>query len=128
MEHKHLLFNGEIANPVLTEEFSNKFLKDLVELIGMKILKGPFSVYLNEEGNRGLTGIVLIETSHISFHIWDEKNPGQIKLDLYTCGKLDLDLVLKYLKKEFTIISGEYILIDRSNGFTQERSGKINKD
>ena len=27
------------------------------------------------EGNRGITGIAVIETSHIAIHVWDEFNP-----------------------------------------------------
>jgi S-adenosylmethionine/arginine decarboxylase-like enzyme len=91
----------------------------------MKIIKGPFASYVNVEGNRGLTGIVMIETSHIAFHIWDEVRPGLIQFDLYTCGQLELDKVLSIFKETFDIVTLDYILFDRENGFVEESSGTI---
>jgi S-adenosylmethionine/arginine decarboxylase-like enzyme len=122
--HKHLLVNAKVTNPVKSEAQGIEFLTNLVEKIDMKIIKGPFSSYVNKEGNRGLTGIVMIETSHIAFHIWDEVRPGLVQFDLYTCGELDLQKVLSIFKETFEVSSLEYILFDRENGFVEESSGK----
>jgi S-adenosylmethionine/arginine decarboxylase-like enzyme len=89
----------------------------------MKIIKGPFASYVNAEGNKGLTAIVMIETSHIAFHIWDEPNPGLLQFDLYTCGSLDLDKVMDTLNEYFTVESMDYIMFDRENGFVVEAEG-----
>ena len=121
--HKHLLVNARVTNPMNTEEHGIEFLKFLVDQINMKIIKGPFASYVDAEGNKGLTAIVMIETSHIAFHIWDEPNPGLLQFDLYTCGSLDLDKAISILKEYFTIESGEYVLYDRENGFVEEASG-----
>ncbi len=80
------------------ETFISKWMENLVEEIGMKIIKGPFTAYVTKEGNRGLTAIVMIETSHIALHVWDETNPGMIQFDLYTCSTLPVDLVIKSLE------------------------------
>jgi S-adenosylmethionine/arginine decarboxylase-like enzyme len=93
----------------------------------MKIIKGPFASYVDKPGNRGLTAIVMIETSHIAFHIWDEENPGLMQFDLYTCGELDLQKVLSVLGEDFNIISMDYNLFDRENGFVLEDSGSLPK-
>jgi S-adenosylmethionine/arginine decarboxylase-like enzyme len=122
--HKHLLVNAKVTNPVKSEAQGIEFLTNLVEKIDMKIIKGPFASYVNKEGNRGLTGIVMIETSHIAFHIWDEVRPGLVQFDLYTCGELDLQKVLSIFKETFEVASLEYILFDRENGFVEESSGK----
>jgi S-adenosylmethionine/arginine decarboxylase-like enzyme len=122
--HKHLLVNAKVTNPVKSEAQGIEFLTNLVEKIDMKIIKGPFASYVNKEGNRGLTGIVMIETSHIAFHIWDEVRPGLVQFDLYTCGELDLQKVLSIFKETFEVSSLEYILFDRENGFVEESSGK----
>ena len=121
--HKHLLVNARVKDPMNTQEEGISFLKNLVNDIDMKILQGPFASYVNEPGNKGLTAIVLIETSHIAFHIWDESDPALIQFDLYTCGKLDLDQVLGIFKKAFKVESIEYVLYDRENGFQEEASG-----
>ena len=123
--HKHLLVNAKISNPVKSEAQGIEFLANLVDKIDMKIIKGPFASYVNVEGNRGLTGIVMIETSHIAFHIWDEVRPGLIQFDLYTCGQLELDKVLSIFKETFDIVTLDYILFDRENGFVEESSGTI---
>jgi len=122
--HKHLLVNAKINNSVMAEYQGIDFLTNLVNQIDMKIIKGPFASYVNKEGNRGLTGIVMIETSHIAFHIWDEVRPGLIQFDLYTCGQLELDKVISIFKKTFDIVEMDYILFDRENGFVVEQSGR----
>ncbi|MFM7852880.1 MAG: hypothetical protein ACKO96_13420, partial [Flammeovirgaceae bacterium] len=64
--HKHLLVNAKVKNPINKEEEGLEFLKKLVDRIDMKIIKGPFASYVDAAGNKGLTAIVMIETSHIA--------------------------------------------------------------
>ena len=121
--HKHLLINAKVEKPMKTEGQAMAFLEKLVDRIDMKIIKGPFASYVDKPGNRGLTAIVMIETSHIAFHIWDEEDPGLMQFDLYTCGELNLPQVLLTLGENFNIISMEYNLFDREKGFVLEDSG-----
>ena len=122
--HKHLLVNAKVKNPINTEEEGINFLRNLVEKIDMKIIKGPFASYVDKEGNKGLTAIVMIETSHIAFHIWDELDPGLIQFDLYTCGRLELDKVISIFKDTFNLVEMDYVLFDRENGFVVEQKGR----
>jgi S-adenosylmethionine/arginine decarboxylase-like enzyme len=122
--HKHLLVNAKVKNPINSEQQGIDFLTNLVNRIDMKIIKGPFASYVDKDGNKGLTGVVMIETSHIAFHIWDEVDPGLVQFDLYTCGKLDLEKVLSIFKETFNVESLDFILFDRENGFVEEVSGK----
>jgi S-adenosylmethionine/arginine decarboxylase-like enzyme len=101
------------------------FLQDLVDKIDMKIIKGPFAAYVDKDGNKGLTAIVMIETSHIAFHIWDEVDPGLIQFDLYTCGQLELDRVISLFKETFDVVNMDYVLFDRENGFKVEAEGSL---
>jgi S-adenosylmethionine/arginine decarboxylase-like enzyme len=121
--HKHLLINAKVKNPMNNEDMAIDFLKRLVERIDMKIIKGPFASYVDKPGNRGLTAIVMIETSHIAFHIWDEADPGLVQFDLYTCGELNLSEVLLTIREDFDIVSMDYNLFDREKGFVLEQSG-----
>jgi S-adenosylmethionine/arginine decarboxylase-like enzyme len=118
--HKHMLVNAKIKNPMNSEEAAVEFLSELVRKIDMKIIKGPFAKYLDVEGNRGLTAIVMIETSHIAFHIWDEVDPGLLQFDLYTCGSLDKFTVLNELNSAFDIKEIDWVIYDRENGFVVE--------
>lgn len=122
--HKHLLVNARIKNTFSSEEEGIDFLTRLVEAIDMKIIKGPFASYVDKPGNRGLTAIVMIETSHIAFHIWDEEDPGLIQFDLYTCGKLDLEAVIEIFYKTFNVVDMDYVLFDREKGFVKEASSE----
>jgi len=125
--HKHLLINAKVEKPISSEEEAISFLEKLVNRIDMKIIKGPFASYVDKPGNRGLTAIVMIETSHIAFHIWDEEDPSLLQFDLYTCGKLDLAEVLLALGETFNVINLDYQLFDRENGFVLEDSGSFPK-
>jgi S-adenosylmethionine/arginine decarboxylase-like enzyme len=121
--HKHLLINAKVKNPMASEQEAIDFLITLVDKIDMKIIKGPFASYVDKPGNRGLTAIVMIETSHIAFHIWDETDPGLIQFDLYTCGELDLKETLLTFGDFFEVDTLDYQLFDRENGFVLEDSG-----
>lgn len=121
--HKHLLVNAKVENPINTEEQGVDFLTRLVESIDMKIIKGPFASYVDKPGNRGLTAIVMIETSHVAFHIWDEMDPSLVQFDLYTCGELNLAKVLLAFGETFKVVSLDYQLFDRKNGFVLEDRG-----
>ena len=121
--HKHLLVNPKVHNPIKTEQEGIDFLTNLVNQIDMKIIKGPFASYVDKDGNKGLTAVVMIETSHIAFHIWDEADPSLVQFDLYTCGKLELDKVLSIFKETFDVQTLEFVLFDRENGFVEEASG-----
>ena len=123
--HKHLLINANVKNPMASEEEAIDFLTRLVDRINMKIIKGPFASYVDVPGNRGLTAIVMIETSHIAFHIWDEKDPGQVQFDLYTCGELNVKDALNAFKENFDIVDLDYVVFDRELGFNIEARGKM---
>ena len=122
--HKHLLINAKVKNPMASEDEAIKFLSTLVEKINMKIIKGPFASYVDKPGNRGLTAIVMIETSHIAFHIWDEPDPSLVQFDLYTCGELDLSKALLIFGEYFEVVGMDYVLLDREHGFELESSGR----
>jgi len=97
--HKHLIVRAEVNKPmVCPEKVSKEWMPALIDRIGMKILMGPYAVYSDMEGNRGLTAATIIETSHIVMHIWDEQSPAMVQLDVYTCGPLDPYDVVESLK------------------------------
>ena len=115
--HKHILIRGYCNNPPKDSEIVYYWLKEFVDKIGMKIIRGPFSAYVDAEGNRGMTATVMIETSHIAFHVWDESNPSLVQFDLYTCSELNAPLVLEEVEKFFDMTMYEYLIYDRESGF-----------
>jgi hypothetical protein len=114
--HKHLLIRAEIANHISDTDVVSAWVSDLVEMIQMKILHGPVSVYCDKAGNRGITSFAIIETSHIVLHTWDETDPATLQLDVYTCSDLEIDIVFKALNI-FQPITIDYKFLDREQGF-----------
>ncbi len=117
LEHKHLIIRAELHNPPKCAEAIQDWMKILVDKIGMKILMGPYAVYSDMVGNRGLTAVTIIETSHIAMHVWDEVEPALMQLDVYTCSTLNIDDVFEALS-EFSPHHVEYKYIDREHDLT----------
>jgi S-adenosylmethionine/arginine decarboxylase-like enzyme len=80
----------------------------------MKRLIEPQAVYVEAVGNKGMTSCVLIETSHIAWHVWDEQTPGLLQFDLYTCGDLVADQVLAIVKDFFGLTTYSMKVFDRA--------------
>lgn len=112
--HKHLIIRAEVENPLKEEQAAMDWMNKLVNKIGMKVMMGPFAKYLDIEGNRGLTAVAIIETSHIALHVWDEGHPALLQLDVYTCGPLDPYDVVEALR-EFHPVKIEMKYLDREN-------------
>ena len=116
--HKHLIIRAE-ANKVPTDEKQlTEWLKDFIDYIHMKILMGPYVKYCNVEGNRGITGIAVIETSHIAIHVWDEPNPALMQIDVYSCAEFDVDEIAEKIKSDFDVVKLDYKYLNRETGLT----------
>jgi S-adenosylmethionine/arginine decarboxylase-like enzyme len=70
------------------------------------------------KGNRGLTCVAIIETSHIALHVWDESAPALMQLDVYTCGQLDPYQVVEALKI-WEPVKVEMKYLDREHGLIE---------
>jgi S-adenosylmethionine/arginine decarboxylase-like enzyme len=115
--HNHLLLNGSATRPPKDEALTIEWMRELVESIDMKVIQGPFASYVTKEGNRGLTAVVMIETSHIALHVWDETDPAFIQFDLYTCSTLPIKKVIDNLVQVFGLTNYRYKVLERSEGF-----------
>ena len=122
--HKHLIIRAE-ANKVPTdEEILIHWLKEFIDFIGMKILMGPYVKYCKMEVNRGITGIAVIETSHIAIHIWDEPVPALIQMDVYSCADFDPYKIANKIKEDFDVVKIDYKYLNRETGLKPIRLKK----
>lgn len=112
--HTHLLVRAHVSNPPYLPEVLNTWLKELVEDIDMKILIPPKSVYCNDDGNEGISGIVGITTSHASCHIWNLLNPSLVQFDLYSCKQFSPDAIFKKID-EWSVVDLSYLHVDRNH-------------
>ena len=100
IEHKHIIIRALVNKPLKTEDEAKLWWNDLVKEIGMVKLdlpENPICGYVETPGNAGITIVGIIETSHIAMHIWDEKTPALVQLDVYTCSSLPQDKVHQML-------------------------------
>ena len=123
--HNHILINGRVNYPPQDIDQTIQWLRDLVDSIDMKIVQGPFASYVDKEGNRGLTAAVMIETSHIAFHVWDEETPALLQFDLYTCSTLPVPTVLTMIDEFMEFESYKYVVYERANEFNVVETGKF---
>lgn len=117
-EHKHLIIRAEVRNPPVDPLWATNWLAHLVQKIGMKILMGPYATYCPVPGNAGLTAVVIIETSHVVLHCWDESELGEIQLDVYTCSHLNPSDIFEELE-QFGLENLEYKYLDRDKGLKE---------
>jgi S-adenosylmethionine/arginine decarboxylase-like enzyme len=115
LQHQHLIVNALVNNPPKCPTAIEVWTKKLISDMKMKVLLGPYAVYCDVPGNRGLTCISAIQTSSITLHSWDEGDLGNVQLDVYTCSDLDLNLVFEAMK-EWEPVEIAYKFLDRENG------------
>ena len=113
--HLHLLVKGYVNNPPKSETVLNQWFKELVNKVGMVVVAGPTSVYVNELGNEGITGTVTLATSHASIHVWDAIHPSMFQFDLYSCSDFTPEQVLNHINEHFDLQSATWQFIDRND-------------
>lgn len=113
LDHKHLILTARVNNPPKNITYMKKWTKKLISDIGMKTLLGPYAVYSDMVGNRGLTCIAAIDTSSITIHCWDEDTPGTIQMDIYSCKDFDINIAFDALK-EFDVVKLDFYHLDRN--------------
>ena len=114
--HHLLVVNARVLNPPTDPVYIKDWKERLVKSIGMKILDGPHALYHDMPGNRGLTAVTIIETSHIALHVWDEDSPGLVRLDVYSCAEFEISKILEAIE-EFSPTLVDYKFLDRTGDF-----------
>jgi S-adenosylmethionine/arginine decarboxylase-like enzyme len=122
--HKHLIIRAEVNNPPKDVDKLTEWLKDFIASINMKVMLGPYVAYCNNEGNRGITGVAVIETSHIAIHVWDEPVPALMQIDIYSCAEFNPYLIADKLKKDFDVVKMDYKFLNRETGLKSIRLQK----
>ena len=120
-KHKHLIVRADISWCPQEEDLNkiSDWIRSLIKKIEMKLLAGPFTTYVSEKGNKGMTSVAIIETSHIALHIWDEVNPGLMQLDVYSCADFMPEDVFDEVNKMFETVKMEYKFLDREKELTE---------
>jgi S-adenosylmethionine/arginine decarboxylase-like enzyme len=112
-DHKHFIASVTFYETIITETRVKIWLEELAEVIGMEILHPAVVVSCYDEGNEGITGFLLLSTSHISIHIWDQAKKPYAQIDVYSCKEFDLNLILDEINK-LDADDVTYLAIDRN--------------
>ncbi|MGP1907922.1 adenosylmethionine decarboxylase [Metabacillus sp. JX24] len=85
IEGKHLILDAFDCNPDLlnSREHIESLLLQAAKNNGMQVLSSFFHLFHPQ----GVTGVLVLSTSHMSIHTWPEKSYASI--DYYTCGDAD---------------------------------------
>ena len=91
-DHLVIDLDGVRPNPFTqnTRELIESFLLQSCKIVGMKPL-GPPVIYRGSYHLPGYTGILVIETSHISVHQFDS---GHVRIDLYSCQPFNPETIV----------------------------------
>jgi len=117
--HKHLIIRAEVARPPQSESFFRVWLRFFIKSIEMKIMMGPYVKYSHMKGNEGLTGMAIIETSHVVMHCWNLHNPPLMQFDVYSCSEFDPIKICDKIKKDFGATKIAYKFLDREHDLTE---------
>ncbi len=114
-QHKHLIVRADIDKCPKQDDLNkiSDWIRLLIKKIDMNLLAGPYSTYVNEKGNKGMTSVAIIETSHIALHTWDEISPGLLQLDVYSCANFNPQDIFNEVDDMFQTIKMEYKFLDR---------------
>ena len=114
-QHKHLIVRADIGWCPQEEDLNkiSDWIRNLIRKIDMQLLAGPYTTYVNEKGNKGMTSVAIIETSHIALHIWDEVKPGLMQLDVYSCADFNPQDIFDMVNALFKTVKIEYKFLDR---------------
>jgi S-adenosylmethionine decarboxylase len=85
VEGKHIIIDAFECDSSLLNNMTHleQLLTKAAQDAGMEILYSYFYQFTPQ----GITGMLILSTSHISIHTWPEE--GYASLDFYTCGEHD---------------------------------------
>jgi len=106
---QHLLAEYRGCDRELLDDLARieKLLRRAAELAGTTIVAAVFHPF----SPQGVTGVVVVEESHLSIHTWPEH--GYAAVDFYTCGDCQPERAHEYLREALRADYGEVMLVER---------------
>ena len=88
-------------------------LENAAKAANVTIVQSIFHQY----SPQGVTGIVIIEESHLSIHTWPEY--GYASVDFYTCGDGVPEKALEVIQQGLQSQRAEILMVDRGKSLTE---------
>jgi len=133
LKHKHLIISLDCKYPPKEAEEVEAFQSFLIKRIGMNIAKAdtlpknPMAYFCDTVGNKGVTGVGILETSHTAIHVWEEDFPAKMEFDLYSCSDFEVEEIVTMMKT-FGIVKGNFYVLDRDTRLKIIDSGVIEEN
>jgi len=119
----HLILTGFVRpeqNDLNDPQKIAGLLKTCVDLVQMVPLTEPVikevpleeSLSDSDADCGGVTGFIILGTSHVSIHTWPQH--ARFSFDLYSCHSFNANLILSYLKESLSMTGADVILLDRT--------------
>ena len=134
--HHHLLIRCELGTRLLQKDTARlqEFLDDITRDIHMKKLGATQTFWVDGEhiSQQGITGLNVIETSHIAAHVWNfpehrilhhHQSRALMQFDIYTCARLTNQQIIAALEhlSQFTPTHATITLLNRKWSLTIDR-------
>jgi S-adenosylmethionine decarboxylase len=113
------------ADKINDLDLVSKFLDELPEMIGMTKIIPPYAFRYNGlvPEDKGITGVVIIAESHLTFHSFVEKD--YFFFDIFSCKPFDVDFVVKHVIETFGVKDYERFDCSRGRQFPRHVSDKL---
>ena len=111
----------DIENCDKEKLMDNKFIYHLLDKlpkkIGMKAISPPFVIEYKDEwaSSTGLTGFVIIATSHLSVHTFPDNR--YVFFDIFSCTHFETKLIANEIMKSFGSNKSEIKVVERGRNF-----------
>lgn len=115
-QSQHLLVElfGCNTDALKNKTLLTQLLEKAASAANVTIVQSVFHQY----SPQGITGIVIIEESHLSIHTWPEY--GYASVDFYTCGDGEPEAALNVIEQGLEAERSEIIMVDRGRSLTKE--------
>ncbi|WP_453990416.1 adenosylmethionine decarboxylase [Bacillus nitroreducens] len=104
IEGQHIILDIYGCNPTILDDMD--YLEHLCEKVANNTNMEVLYTYFHQFYPHGVTGMLVLSTSHLSIHTWPEK--GYASLDFYTCGdrniETQVEILLKGLESSHAIV------------------------
>lgn len=119
---QHLLLEFFDCHPEYldNQDLISQLLINAAKSCGVTIVQSIFHRF----SPQGVTGVVVIEESHLSIHTWPES--GYASVDFYTCGEVIPEKAISVIQKGLNAKRFEMMKVLRGQSLT-EQSMRIDK-
>ena len=88
-----------------TASYLEGFLRDVVELVGMQVVMGPFV----QGGHNVWDGWVVLAESHAAIHV----HGGECHVDLFSCQWFDVEAPLVFMRRRLHLSQTRTEVLER---------------